>query len=376
MKKFNKKIPFIDLSAQKKRLGKKIDFAISTVLSHGSYIMGPEVKELEEELKKYTNTKHVISCASGTDALMLALMSNNIGKDDVVFCPAFTFPATAEVISLLGATPYFVDVDNDTFNISIESLKTAILKVKKDTSLKIKGIIAVDLYGLPANYDALNKIAREENLILIADAAQSFGAEYFGDKVGKNAKITCVSFFPAKPLGCYGDGGAVITDDDELAEKIKSLRVHGKGKSKYDIDLVGLNSRLDTLQAAILLVKLKEFDWEVKQRNIIADKYNSALKESYNTPFIPKGIKSVWAQYTLKHENRDLIQKQLSLKGIPTMVYYPKPMHQQNAYKKYYRSPIENSEILSGTVFSLPMYPDMTEDIQEFIINNLLEQNI
>ena len=376
MKKFNKKIPFIDLSAQKKRLGKKIDFAISTVLSHGSYIMGPEVKELEEELKKYTNTKHVISCASGTDALMLALMSNNIGKGDVVFCPAFTFPATAEVISLLGAIPYFVDVDNDTFNISIESLKTAILEVKKDTSLKIKGVIAVDLYGLPANYDALNKIAREEKLVLIADAAQSFGAEYFGDKVGKNAKITCVSFFPAKPLGCYGDGGAVITDDDELAEKIKSLRVHGKGKSKYDIDLVGLNSRLDTLQAAILLVKLKEFDWEVKQRNIIAYKYNSALKEIYNIPFIPKGIKSVWAQYTLKHENRDLIQKQLSLKGIPTMVYYPKPMHQQNAYKKYYRSPIENSEILSGTVFSLPMYPDMTEDIQEFIINNLLEQNI
>ncbi len=376
MRKFNKNIPFIDLSAQKNRLGKKLDFAISTVLSHGSYIMGPEVKQLEEELKKYTNTKHVISCASGTDSLLLALMSNNIGKGDVVFCPAFTFPATAEVISLLGATPYFVDVDNVTFNISIDSLKTAILKVKEDTNLKIKGIIAVDLYGLPANYDELNNIARDENLLLIADAAQSFGAEYFGTKVGKNAKITCVSFFPAKPLGCYGDGGAVFTDDDKLAEKIKSLRVHGKGKSKYDIDLVGLNSRLDTLQAAILLVKLKEFDWEVKQRNLIANRYNFALKEIFDTPFVPKGIKSVWAQYTLKHENRDLIQKQLSSKGIPTMVYYPKPMHQQNAYKKYYTNPIENSEILSKVVFSLPMYPDMTEDIQEYIINNLLEQNV
>ena len=367
----SKQISFIDLSGQQKRLRKKINGNISNVLSHGKYIMGPEVIELEEKLSKYTGAKYSISCASGTDALLLALMAADIGTDDIVFCPAFTFPATAEVISLLGAIPYFVDVEKDTFNISAKCLKNTIKTLSKEDLKKVKAIIAVDLYGLPANYNEINKIAKENKIVVIADAAQSFGAEYYGKKVGNHADITCVSFFPAKPLGCYGDGGMLFTENEGIADKVKSLRVHGKGKSKYDIDLVGLNSRLDTIQAAILLAKFEEFDWEVKSRNIIAKKYSEELEGIIDIPFIPDNIKSIWAQYTLKHEDRKTIQDQLNLKGIPTMVYYPKPMHLQNAYKKYYRRPMKNAEKLCEQVFSIPIYPDMTLNDQKYIIDNL-----
>ena len=367
-------ISFIDLDRQQKRLGSKIQNRINSVLSHGKYIMGPEVNELEEKLEQYTGAKHAVTCASGTDALVLALMAYGIGSGDIVFCPTFTFPATAEAIVILGAVPYFIDVEADTFNISISSLKKGIENVKKENQYKIKAIISVDLYGLPANYSKLNIIAKENNMIVIADAAQSFGAEHNNNKVGNLSDITCVSFFPAKPLGCYGDGGAILTNDIIIKDKVKSLRAHGKGTSKYDIDYVGLNSRLDTIQAGILLAKLEGFEWERKQRNTIAENYSKALKNKISIPKVPDGLKSIWAQYTVKHDNRAKIQESLKEKGIPTMVYYPIPMHMQKAYRKYYNNnfSLVNSEVLANQVFSLPIYPDMSEDDQYYIIKNIL----
>jgi len=367
-------ISFIDLGKQQKRLGSKIQNRINAVLSHGKYIMGPEVNELEEKLEQYTGAKHAVTCASGTDALVLALMAYGIGSGDIVFCPTFTFPATAEAIVILGAVPYFIDVEVDTFNISISSLKKGIENVKKENQYKIKAIISVDLYGLPANYSKLNIIAKENNMIVIADAAQSFGAEHNSNKVGTLSDITCVSFFPAKPLGCYGDGGAILTNDIIIKDKVKSLRAHGKGTSKYDIDYVGLNSRLDTIQAGILLAKLEGFEWERRQRNTIAENYSKALMKKIFIPKVPSGLKSIWAQYTVKHDNRAKIQESLKDKGIPTMVYYPIPMHMQKAYRKYYNNnfSLVNSEVLANQVFSLPMHPDMSEDDQDYIIKNIL----
>ena len=370
-----KNISFLDLSKQQKRLQDKILLNINKVLEHGQYIMGPEVIKFETKLEQYTGAKYSASCASGTDALVLSLMSLNIGPGDIVFCPTFTFPATAEAIVILGAIPFFIDVELDTFNISIDSLKKGIQIVKKENKYKPKAIIAVDLYGLPANYDELNIIARENNLFLISDAAQSFGAELNSNKVGVLADITCISFFPAKPLGCYGDGGAVLTNNLSIQEKVKSLRAHGKGKSKYDIDYVGLNSRLDTIQAAILLAKLEEFDWEIEQRNVLAKKYSEVLNNKIIVPKVLNNYKSVWAQYTLRHLERDKIQKLLNEKGIPTMVYYPIPMHKQKAYRNYYNVDItlDNSEKLAKQVFSLPIYPDLSENDQEYISSELLK---
>jgi UDP-2-acetamido-2-deoxy-ribo-hexuluronate aminotransferase len=367
-------ISFIDLDRQQKRLGSKIQNRINSVLSHGKYVMGPEVNELEEKLEQYTGAEHAVTCASGTDALVLALMAYGIGSGDIVFCPTFTFPATAEAIVILGAVPYFIDVEVDTFNISISSLKKGIENVKKENQYKIKAIISVDLYGLPANYSKLNIIAKENNMIVIADAAQSFGAEHNNNKVGTLSDITCVSFFPAKPLGCYGDGGAILTNEIIIKDKIKSLRAHGKGTSKYDIDYVGLNSRLDTIQAGILLAKLEGFEWERKQRNTIAENYSKALKNKISIPKVPDGLKSIWAQYTVKHDNRTKIQESLKEKGIPTMVYYPIPMHMQKAYRKHYNNnfSLVNSEVLANQVFSLPMYPDMSDEDQYYIIKNIL----
>ena len=367
-----KSIPFIDLKTQQKRLNNKIKNNIDKVLDHGQYIMGPEVNELENVLENYSNVNNVVSCASGTDALVLALMAYNIGPGDLVFCPAFTFPATAEAIAILGATPYFVDVDEDTFNLSVNSLNNAIELVIKENIYTMKAVISVDLYGLPADYNELINITKKNNMVLIADAAQSFGAEYYNKKVGGLADITCTSFFPAKPLGCYGDGGALFTDNDEIADKLKRLRVHGKGKSKYDIDYIGINSRLDTIQAAILLAKIEGFEWEFNQRNKIAKNYSDSLKGLIDIPFVPKNLKSIWAQYTVKHTKREMLQEKLKEKGIPTMVYYPIPMHLQLAYKEFNRGKIKNSEKLSKEVFSLPMYPDMSEEIQNYIIHHLV----
>lgn len=369
-----KNISFIDLSVQQKRLKDKLKLRIDNVLSHGKYIMGPEVSELEKNLENYTDAKYAITCGSGSDALLLSMLAYGIGPGDAVFCPSFTFPATAEAIALVGATPIFIDVDLDTFNISIDDLEKVIINTQKENKYKLSMILAVDLYGLPANYDSLRLIANRNNMILLADAAQSFGAEYNFKKVGKLADTTCVSFFPAKPLGCYGDGGAVITDDRDIAEKIKSLRLHGKGRSKYDIDYLGINSRLDTIQAAILLEKLNSFDWEVSMRNKIAAKYTASLSELIKTPFVNSGYNSVWAQYTLRHKDREMFQAELALKGIPTMVYYPIPMHKQNAYKNYNDNnrSLPNSDKLSREVFSIPMYPDMDNEDQEYIISEIL----
>jgi len=370
----SKSISFIDLGAQQRRLNNKIQARIDRVLSHGKYIIGPEVLELEKKLKDFSKAAEVVTCGSGTDAIILALLAYNIGPGDAVFCPTFTFPATAEAIALVGATPIFVDVDERTFNISIKDLDKAISVAVKKSQYNIRAILSVDLFGLPANYSDLNNIARKNNMILIADAAQSFGAEYFSKRIGTLADITCVSFFPAKPLGCYGDGGAVLTDDITVAQRIKSLRVHGKGKSKYEIEHIGLNSRLDTLQAAVLLAKLEEFEWEIEARNKIAHNYSTSLSKYLTTPFVPSGYKSVWAQYTVKHEDRDRIQMVLKGVGIPAVVYYPLPIHLQTPYKKYnaYGQSFPIAESLSADVLSLPIYPDMNMEEQDYIISELI----
>ena len=289
-----KKIKFLDLQSQQKKLKVSLYKNLNNVLKNTNYIMGPEVKLLEKKLEKYSAAKHCVTCASGTDALILALLSLKIGKGDYVVCPSFTFPATAEAILITGAIPIFVDVSKTTYNLCYKKLEN-ILEKNKSNKNKIKAIIAVDLYGLPANYIKLNKIAKEYKVSVIADAAQSFGASLNKIKVGAVNNVTCTSFFPAKPLGCYGDGGAVFVNSKNLKDKIVSLRAHGKSKDKYTIIDIGLNSRLDTIQAVILLEKMKIFDWELKTRNIIAKEYLKELKDYYELPFIPKGSSSAWA---------------------------------------------------------------------------------
>lgn len=349
---------FIDLESQYKHLKSKIDKRIQDVLDHGHYIMGPEVKELEDTLAKYVGVKHVVTCANGTDALQLALMALEIGEGDAIFCPTFTFFATAEVVAYANATPVFVDSDERTFNICVSSLEKQILKVIEEGKLVPKAIISVDLFGLPANYIELEAIAEKYNLKLIEDAAQGFGGSINGKKACSFGDIATTSFFPAKPLGCYGDGGAIFTNDDELAELVRSYRVHGKGTDKYDNVRIGLNSRLDTIQAAILLEKLAEFPTELENRNIAAKKYTESLSEKYITPFIPEGYYSSWAQYTVVCEDRDNEMQGYAEKGIPTMVYYRTCMHMQTAFKYlgYKEGDFPVAEKLSKQVFSLPMH--------------------
>ncbi|MFQ5631018.1 MAG: DegT/DnrJ/EryC1/StrS family aminotransferase, partial [bacterium] len=317
-------IPFVDLEAQFKGLEEEIHAGINRVLNHGKYIMGPEVQELESELAAFAEVKHVITCSSGTDALLMPLMALGIGPGDAVFTTPFTFIASAEVIALLGATPVFVDIDKRTFNIGPEMLDAAIMSVKEAGHLQAKAIMAVDLFGLPAPYDAIMPIAEKHDLYVIEDAAQSFGAEYQGKKAGGLAHIAGTSFFPAKPLGCYGDGGAILTNDDRFVEELKSIRIHGKGSDKYDNVRIGLNARLDTLQAAILLPKLKAFPYELKRRQHIAMRYTEGLGHHVTTPLVPKGIASAWAQYSILSDHRDDIQTALKKRGIPSAIYYPK----------------------------------------------------
>lgn len=355
-----KPIPFIDLESQQKRIRPQIDAAIKRVLDHGKYIMGPEVGELEERLAEYCGAKYCISCSSGTDAILMSLMAYGIGRGDAVFIPAMTFPATPEAVTLLGATPVFVDIDPRTFNIDQQSVLQG-LEAVKIKGLTPKAIMAVDLYGQPADYPALSLLAQKHNLFLIADAAQSFGASLNDKKVGSLTPITATSFFPAKPLGCYGDGGAVFTDDDELASTLRSIRVHGKGSDKYDIVRIGLNARMDTIQAAILLEKLKIFDDEVSTRQKVADFYEEALKDSVEAPYMMSGSTSAWAQYTVtlpKGADRPKLMDSLKSEGIPTMVYYPRPLHKQTAYKHFPTATggaLPVSEDLSERVLSLPM---------------------
>jgi dTDP-4-amino-4,6-dideoxygalactose transaminase len=379
----DKKIDFIDLRAQQALIRPKIDAAIQRVLNHGTYIMGPEVRELEARLTQFCGVKHVISCANGTDALGLVLMAKGVGEGDAIFVPSFTFAATAEVVAWVGATPVFIDSLEDTFNMDPQSLKKAINKAK-ELGLTPKGIIPVDLFGQPADYATIQEIANEHDLWILADAAQSFGGSYKGTKVGNIGDAATTSFFPAKPLGCYGDGGAIFTNDDDLATILKSLRVHGQGNDgvygKYDTVRVGLNGRLDTIQAAILIEKLNIFEEEIKQRQVVAQRYTEGLKNVVRTPIVLKDTLSAWAQYTLvlpENVKREALMQSLQAKGIPTVIYYVKPLHLQLAYKHY---PVaENTglpvcERLSQRVLSLPMHPYLDEETQDYIIEALIEE--
>jgi dTDP-4-amino-4,6-dideoxygalactose transaminase len=350
---------FIDLQAQYQYLKAKIDQRVQTVLDHGKYIMGPEVHELEEKLADYVGVKHAVSCANGTDALTLSMMVLEIKEGDAVFCPTFTFFATAEAIAFQKATPVFVDSNPDTFNICPIDLEHQIKTTIEQGKLKPKAIVAVDLFGLPADYPAIEKIAKKYGLKIIEDAAQGFGGEINGKRAGSFGDIATTSFFPAKPLGCYGDGGAVFTDNDEYAKLLKSYRVHGKGADKYDNIRIGLNSRLDTIQAAILLEKLAEFPEELRKRNEIASYYDELYENEFTTPFVPKGFISSWAQYTIVVNNREKVMQQFKNQGIPTMVYYKKCMHEQTAFK-YLRDSDNIFPVASrlvNEVISLPMHP-------------------
>jgi UDP-2-acetamido-2-deoxy-ribo-hexuluronate aminotransferase len=365
-----KNIEFTGLNQQKSLLRSNIDARIARVLDHGQFIMGPEVAELERNLQSFCGAKHAIAVANGTDALQIALMAGGIGHGDAVLVPSFTYTATAEVILILGAIPIFVEVDESTFNIDCVKMEQAYTKAKSNGH-RPRAIIAVDLFGLPADWKKLNAFATANDLFLIADAAQSFGARLAdGSAVGTLAPITTTSFFPAKPLGCYGDGGAIFTDDDDLAEIMRSTRVHGQGKAKYETVRIGMNSRLDTIQAAILLSKLEIFGEEVKKRNAIADQYEQALSNLIETPRKPEGVTSAWAQYTIKIDDRDSLQAKLKEHGVPTAVYYPLPMHLQKAYVAYGagEGSMPLSEKLSKRVLSLPMNPYASNEDVEVVI--------
>jgi len=364
-------MPFIDLQAQRRRIGERMEAAILKVVRDGKYIMGPEVAELEKRLAAFCGAKHVISCANGTDALSLVLMAKGVKAGDAVFVPSFTFCATGEVVVLCGAAPVFVDCLPDTFNIDPASLDVAVDTAKR-AGLRPVGVIPVDLFGLPADYDALAPVCARHGLWVLADSAQGFGAEYKGRVTGSLGDAATTSFFPAKPLGCYGDGGAIFTADDELAATLRSLRIHGQGSDKYDNVRIGMNGRLDTLQAAILIEKLAVFPDEIAWRNRIAARYSEALTGDCIVPIVPAGLRSTWAQYTIRlpHADRDAVAKALAAQGIPTAVYYVKPMHRQTAYSKYPSAGngLPVSDRLAGEVLSLPMHPDLSEADQDRVV--------
>ena len=370
---------FIDLKEQYKVLKNEIDEGIHKVLNEGHYILGNEVVELEKELASYVGSKYAVTCANGTDALQIALMCYDVKPGDCIFVPTFTFFSTAEVVSIMGATPIFVDSDIRTFNMDPKKLEMAIKKVKEEGKLNPRGIIAVDLFGLPADFKKIKEIKEKYNLFLIEDGAQGFGGSIDGKMACSFGDISTTSFFPAKPLGCYGDGGALFTDNKELYELILSYRVHGKGEFKYDNVRIGVNSRLDTIQAAILLPKLKAFkDYELDNRQKFAYMYTEKLKNYVKTPLIDTNYKSSYAQYTLileSEKQRDHLQKYLKEKGIPTMVYYPKPLHLQIVYKDYdfNLTDLSVSEELSKSVLSLPMHPYLNGEIINDICNYIIE---
>ena len=365
-------VPFIDVAAQRRRLGKSVDEAIARVLAHCQFIGGPEVTRLEAALGAFCGAKHVVTCASGTDALLMVLMAKGVGRGDAVFCPSFTFCATGEAVALIGATPVFVDVDEATFNIDMASLKRGIATAKR-MGLKPRGVIPVDLFGQSADHDAVFTVAQTEGLFVLDDAAQAFGASYKGRRLGSLGHVTATSFFPAKPLGCFGDGGAIFTDDAELAETLRSVRVHGQGSDKYDNVRLGLTGRLDTIQAAVLIEKLKIFEDEIASRNKVAEHYARGLGNVVTVPHLASSSTSVWAQYTIrlpKGTDRDEFATVLKAQGIPTAIYYPKSMHQQTAYRNF---PIADGglpvcERLSSDVISLPMHAYLDEPTQARII--------
>jgi UDP-2-acetamido-2-deoxy-ribo-hexuluronate aminotransferase len=368
-------IEFIDLKVQQEKIAPQLRERIERVLSHGRYIMGPEIEELEERLAAYVGVKQVVTCSSGTDALLMSLMAYGVGQGDAVFTTPFTFIATAEVIQLLGATPVFVDIDPKTFNIDPVALQQTVAGLNqnpKTSSLMPKGIIPVDLFGQPADYDAINPLARQHNLFVLEDAAQSFGGTYKGKKACSLADVAATSFFPAKPLGGYGDGGAIFTNDDELASRLRSIRVHGQGSDKYDNIRLGLNGRLDTLQAAIVLAKMDIFDQEVSARQKVAQRYSQGLQGLVEVPIVAPDCTSVWAQYSVLSNQRRVLQERLKAAGIPTAVYYPLPLHLQGAFKDlgYLPGDFPISEAISHCIFSLPMHPYLEETIQQTIIES------
>lgn len=360
---------FIDLQTQYRKLKEQIDFRVQKVLDHGSYILGPEVFEFEEILADYVGVKHAVTCGNGTDALQLSLMALGIGPGDVVLTTTFTFFATAEVICLIGATPIFVDIDERTFNIDPVKLEEAIVNFQSTNGETIKAVIAVDLFGLPADYPFISAICNKYNLKLVEDFAQGFGGEINGKRAGSFGDIAATSFFPAKPLGCYGDGGAVCTDDEDLANIIRSLRVHGKGIDKYDNVRIGMNSRLDTIQAAILLEKLAIFPQELIARNAVAKRYQEALGNEFVIPTIPEGFTSSWAQYALITSERSKWLHVLESRGVPTGVYYRKCMHQQRVFSGSEEGiSLPVSERVSSQIMSLPMHPYLSSiDIDRIV---------
>ncbi|WP_428558421.1 DegT/DnrJ/EryC1/StrS family aminotransferase [Pseudolabrys sp.] len=365
-------LPFIDLAAQQRRIAPQVEEAIARVLAHGQYIMGPEVIALEKALSEFCGAGHVISCGNGTIALELVLRAKGVKAGDAVLCPSFTFAATAEVVALVGATPIFVDVHGDTFNLDAAGLESGLATAKK-LGLKPVGVIPVDLFGHPAEYQDIEPWCNAHGLWLLTDAAQSFGARYHDRKVGTIGLATTTSFFPAKPLGCYGDGGAIFTDDADLAAVIRSLRVHGQGTDKYDNVLIGTNGRIDTIQAAVLIEKLKIFPDELEKREMIARRYSDALKDAAAVPSTAQGCTSAWAQYTIKvpAAKRDALAAALRAQGVPTAIYYPKPLHQQTAYRNF---PVAGnglpvSDVIAHEVISLPMHPYLEADAQDRVVN-------
>lgn len=362
-------IAFIDLKTQRERIAGRVDSAVARVMAHGAFILGPEVTELEQQLAAYVGVRHAITCASGTDAILLALLAYGIRPGDAVFMPAFGFVAAAEMTALLGATPVFVDVDPDNFNLDPQSLATAI-KEQRQGVFRPAAILAIDLYGQAADYSSLSDIADQEGLPIIEDAAQSFGGTFQGKKCGALAPIATTSFYPAKPLGCYGDGGAIFTDDDALAQTMRQMRVHGEGSEKYQFKHVGINGRMDTIQAAVLLEKLAIFDDELAHRQKIAERYDAALGSLVKSPKCMPQTSSAWAQYTIQVEDRTAFAEKLREDGIPTAVHYPVSLTDLAPYEKFpvVKGGVPTSEALAKKVISLPMHPYLKEETQERIV--------
>lgn len=363
------RLPFVDLQAQRRRIGPRLDEALARVLAHGQFILGPEVRELESKLAAFSGVKHCISCANGTDALLLPLMAWGVGPGDAVLVPSFTFVASAEVVVLAGATPVFVDVDRASFNVTPESLELGV-RAAREAGLTPKVAMPVDLFGQPADFARLEAVCRKHSLKILSDAAQSYGGAQGNRRVGSLAPVTSTSFFPSKPLGTYGDGGAIFTDDSEIDALLRSIRMHGQGIDKYHNVRIGLNSRLDTMQAAVLLEKLAILEDEIAARDRVARRYSDALADICEVPRIASGNTSAWAQYTILIEDRDRIAKALDAAGVPTAIYYPIPVHRQDGYRHFpvAKSGLPVSEDLAGLVLSLPMHPYLEPADQDRVI--------
>jgi UDP-2-acetamido-2-deoxy-ribo-hexuluronate aminotransferase len=374
---------FIDLKKQYQAIRPSLQKRLDAIFEKASFIMGKEIPELEEKLASYTGVNHCLACSSGTDALLLPLMALGVGPGDAVFTSTYTFIATAEVISLLGATPVFVDIDKDTYNIDAQQLRKAIASVAKGEraaagipkNVRPKGIIPVDLFGLCADYDAINAIAKEFGLFVLEDAAQSFGATSNGRKAGSFGTMAATSFFPAKPLGCYGDGGAVFCNDAQTLEILQSLRIHGQGSDKYENVRIGINGRMDTIQAAVVLAKMEIFEEEMAHRQVVAERYSIALRQKVVVPWVPAGMRSAWAQYSIQTDKREAVIAHLKKQGIPSAIYYPKPLHLQKAFgaQEYKKGQFPVAEAVCERIMSLPMHPYLDEQQQDFIVEEVLK---